>query len=64
MAEGDGATRIEGRIVAVDLDGASGDIAALRLAADESDIEVEIHCFGKAKAFGEAGGVDVHHHVH
>ena len=27
------------------------------------DIEVEIHCFGKAEAFGEAGGVDVHHHI-
>ena len=31
MAEGDGATRIEGRIAHVDLDGESGDIAALVL---------------------------------
>ena len=44
MAEGDGATRIEGRIVAVDLDGASGDIAALRLDGDrrlEGDLFID-----------------------
>lgn len=31
MAEGDGATRIEGKIARVELDGESGDIAALVL---------------------------------
>jgi tryptophan halogenase len=38
MAEGDGARRVEGKIAAVDLDGESGDIAALRL---ESGVVVE-----------------------
>ena len=44
MAEGDGAIRIEGRIVAVDLDGTSGDIAALRLDGDrriEGDLFID-----------------------
>ena len=31
MAEGDGATRVEGKIAEVELDGESGDIAALKL---------------------------------
>src|SRR3546814_12535742 len=34
MAETDGTTRIEGRIAQVELDGESGDIAALRLDGD------------------------------
>ena len=44
MAEGDGASRIEGRIVAVDLEGTSGDIAALRLDGDrriEGDLFID-----------------------
>jgi len=38
MAEGDGATRVEGKIAAVELDGESGDIAALTL---ESGARIE-----------------------
>ena len=41
MAEGDGVTRIEGRIARVDLDGARGDIAALVL-EDGSRIEGDL----------------------
>src|SRR3546814_10618421 len=44
MAEADGTTRIEGRIAQVELDGESGDIAALRLDGDrriEGDLFID-----------------------
>ena len=35
------------------------------LAEDFADSgEVKPHCISKAEAFGEAGRVDIHHHVH
>ncbi|PXA97961.1 tryptophan halogenase [Nostoc sp. 3335mG] len=56
MAEGDGAARIEGRIARVELDGESGDIAALHLDSGQRvEGDLFIDCTGfRALLIGEA----------